>query len=90
MKHLTRLLLAVIVMASACTSKSAEAYKAAQNLTKVVILDTHQDVDITPGYYKYKVKFIKYDVVDYVRDRRLYDQNDTILTVDKYYNHQIR
>ena len=79
------------IIGVSCTPRS-ERY-ATQHLTRVVILDSYQNVDVIKsnnlGYYKYKVRYVKYDVVDYVLDRKLYDRNDTILVADKYYHNTI-
>lgn len=71
-----------------CTPKSAR--QQFNNLTKVVILDSTSEVDIRGNMYQYKVKFIKYNTSDYIYSASLYEQNDTILVVDKYYNNTIR
>lgn len=72
---------------TSCTPRS-ERY-ALQTLTRAVVLDSHNDIDVVEGYYKYKIRYVKYDVVDYVLDRKLYDRNDTILVADKYYHNTI-
>lgn len=70
-------------LSTSCTPKSAMS-------TKVVILDNYEDIDVSGGNYKYKVKFITYDVVDYVYTPLLFTQGDTIITHDKFRNQEIR
>jgi hypothetical protein len=77
------LFLIVLCAMSSCTPKSAMS-------TKVVVLDGYENIDISGGNYKYKVKFITYNVVDYVYTPLLFDQGDTIITHDKFRNQEIR
>lgn len=90
MRKLIIIVVAAIVVATAfsCNPKSGRIDQV-QQYTKAIVLDSHDDVDILPPYYKYKVKLVKYDIVDYVLDKNLYDFNDTIMVVDKYYNKKI-
>ena len=89
MRTILTVVAVIIVMAVAsCTPKSASSYNTGFK-TRAVILDSHNTVDVIEGYYKYKVKYIKYDVVDYTLSRNLYDQGDTVLVNDNYYGYQI-
>lgn len=74
-------ILAIVAGITSCTPKSA------MN-TKVVVLDATQ-LSIE-GRLEYKVRYISYDVVDYIYTPFEFTEGDTIMVHDKYRNRDIR
>ena len=68
-----------IIIAGSCASKNVTVND--QYFTKVVILSSYA----TDNYYRYKVNYIHYGVVNYIVDRNFFNNGDTILVGNRYY-----
>ena len=78
------ILLAIIgLLAFSCTPKSAM-------MTKAVILDSYDDIEVVNNQYMYKVKVPTYGIVDSYGDWKLHEQGDTILIQDRWRNCEIQ
>ena len=75
------LILGIVLLSTiACQSKSGHITD--QPMEKVVIIDSYYPIDMNKTHdgtmYKYKVKRLKYNVVDVIYDYNKYETNDTI------------
>lgn len=75
--------LLVAVAVASCTPKSAY-------VTKAVILDGYNDIEVVENRYLYKVYVPAYGIMDSYADWKLYDQGDTILISDKWHSYEIK
>jgi len=73
----------IAIAITSCTPKSAM-------MTKVVVLDSYDDIEVVENQYMYKVNVISYGVTDSYADWKLHEQGDTILIHDRWRNYEIR
>ena len=82
MKQIPFFILVMIAMLS-CTPKSAM-------MTKAIILDGYDDIEVVENKYLYKVSVPAYGIVESHTDWRLYERGDTILIHDRWSKYQIK
>ena len=72
----------VAIATISCTPKSAM-------MTKAIVLDGYNDIEVVEHQYMYKVKVPAYGITDSYSDWRLHEQGDTILIQDRWRKYEI-
>ena len=68
---------------TSCTTRNTE-------MTKVVILDSYDDLEVIEGQYMYRVNVISYGVTESIADWKLHECGDTILVHDTWRKYDIK
>ncbi len=75
--------LALSMLVASCTPKSAM-------VTKAVILDSYDDIEVVGDEYMYRIYVPTYGITHSYGDYQLYEQGDTILIHDRWRNYDIK
>jgi len=73
----------MVIAIASCTPKSAM-------MTKAIVLDGYDDIEVVNNQYLYKVSVPAYGIVSSHADWKLYDQGDTILIHDRWRNYDVQ